>query len=272
MHQRTLKKFRDEIYRYYRTNERELPWRMTNDPYNIWVSEIMLQQTQVNRVIEKYRSFLQKFPTVHALAEASLADVLIEWQGLGYNRRGKALHQGAKKVVQDFDGVVPRSRKELESLPGIGHYTAGAIRAFAFNVPEVFIETNIRTVYLHFFFEHRDSTVHDNELLELIEETVDHDNPRDWYLALMDYGAMLKKKGIKLNDKSRHYTKQSKFEGSDRQIRGMILKLLAEYKTLTTKKILTLTRKERPRVEAQLESLKKEGMIIQQKQSWLLAT
>jgi A/G-specific adenine glycosylase len=221
-------------------------------------------------VVEKYTEFVTRFPTVHDLAKAPLSEVLKTWQGLGYNRRGKALHETGKILVGKYGGKVPRDKEALMTLPGIGAYTAGAIRAFAFNVPDVFIETNIRTVYLYFFFDGREQAVHDQEILTCIEETVDHDNPRDWYQALMDFGAHLKAAGVKLNTKSRHYTKQSAFEGSDRQIRGAVLRALSYNPRMTERALVTLTGADRGRLQAQLARLSKEGMIICEKNSWKL--
>jgi A/G-specific adenine glycosylase len=156
-----IKAFQAQIWAFYGVSGRKnLPWRATKNPYNIVVSEIMLQQTQVSRVLEKYPEFLGAFPTVESLAKAPLSDVLRVWQGMGYNRRGLALKRMAEKVVTDFKGKIPRERHELESLPGIGVYTAGAVRAFAFNEPEVFIETNIRRIYIHHFFSNRCSPIY----------------------------------------------------------------------------------------------------------------
>jgi A/G-specific adenine glycosylase len=185
----------------------------------------MLQQTQTDRVIPKYEAFLKKFPDFPTLAQASLAEVLQMWQGLGYNRRAKYLKQCAEVVVKDHAGKLPMLINELKQLPGIGDYTAAAVAVFAFNRPVAVIETNIRSVYLHHFFPDEDE-VSDQQLIALIEQTVDQINPREWYYALMDYGVYLKKTYGNANRRSKHYTKQSTFEGSDRQIRGKILKLL----------------------------------------------
>ncbi len=189
----------------------------------------MLQQTQVARVIPKYTAFLKKFPTWKALASAPLSDVLKEWQGLGYNRRAKFLQQTAKIVTEKYKGKFPKQASEIEELPGIGPYTARAVATFAFNSPEIFIETNIRTVFTHHFFNGRgqSSSVHDKEILPLIERELNKSKmePRDFYAALMDYGSHLKANGIRINNKSKHYTKQSKFEGSLRQKRAAALRV-----------------------------------------------
>ncbi|MFC1509819.1 A/G-specific adenine glycosylase, partial [Candidatus Omnitrophota bacterium] len=208
--------FRRTIYSYYKKHQRQLPWRETSDPYCITVSELMLQQTQVDRVIDKYNLFIREFPDFAALAQASLLDVLRVWQGLGYNRRAKALREIAIKVMNDYKGILPSSPDLLKTFPGIGPYTAQAITAFAFNKPAVFIETNIRCVYIHFFFNSR-TEVKDGDIFPVVEQTLDSGNPRKWYSALMDYGVMLKKEHLNPGRKSAHYSKQSRFEGSDRQ-------------------------------------------------------
>jgi A/G-specific adenine glycosylase len=204
---------------------RDMPWRQDTRPYYVLVSEIMLQQTQVDRVTAKFQQFIVAFPTVQALAEASLADVLTQWSGLGYNRRAKFLHETAKKLVAEYSGKFPQTLAELTSLPGVGVNTAGAILAYSFNQPVVFIETNIRTVYFHHFFSDQ-QMVDDKQLRELVEQTLDHEHPREWYWALMDYGAELKHRGLGRIDQSRHYKKQAPLRGSLREVRGMILKSL----------------------------------------------
>jgi A/G-specific adenine glycosylase len=218
-----------ELKKFYKNNGRgHLPWRKTKDPYKILVSELMLQQTQVARVLPKYQSFLKHFPTFAALAKAPLSEVLSEWQGLGYNRRAKFLHHAAKVVVGEHKGKFPKNPEVMQILPGIGHYTARAISAFAFNKPEVFIETNIRTVFIHHYYSSilQNTRITDAELLPLIERDLKKSKmePRDFYAALMDYGSYLKASGVRVNNKSAHYTKQSKFEGSARQKRAALLR------------------------------------------------
>ncbi len=220
-----ISEFRQIVLDHFYATDRQLPWRNTDDPYAILVSEIMLQQTQAERVIPKYQAFLHELPSWHALAQAPVEQVLRLWQGLGYNRRALALQRTAQSVSYDHDGILPRTTEELQKLPGIGPYTAGAVLAFAFNQPVVMIETNIRRVYLHHFCQDRQD-VPDKELLELIRQSVDTENPRIWYYALMDYGAWMGKQGANANTRSKHYTKQSKFEGSHRQLRGKLLRLI----------------------------------------------
>lgn len=252
--------FRDTIYEYYRRHARDFPWRETDDPYRIMVSEIMLQQTQADRVIPKYKAWVKRFPTVNSLATARLRDVLALWQGLGYNRRAHALWRGAQLLVRDHHGRIPTQLTELDALPGIGKATACAITAFAFNQPVVFIETNIRTVFIHFFF-HTKQRVTDEDLLPLISKTLDKDNSRDWYWALMDYGAMLKKQHPNPSRRSAHYTKQSPFLTSNRRIRGLIIKQLVTRPALSSaalgKKLAVDPRK----IQANLAQLEKEGLI-----------
>ncbi len=187
----------------------------------------MLQQTQVDRVISKYSTFISTLPSFEALGVASQIDVLHMWQGLGYNRRALALKRLAEQVILKHHGQLPKSVELLEELPGIGPYTARAVAVFAWNDPHPLIETNIRNVYTHFFFEGM-GLVEDREILALVVETLPQENPREWYYALMDYGAKLKKTHRDLNSRSKHYTKQTKFNGSDRQIRGGILRVLLE--------------------------------------------
>lgn len=217
--------FRELLWEKARELYRTMPWRENTEPYYVLVSEIMLQQTQVDRVRPKFEAFIESFPTIESLAAAPLAEVLRLWTGLGYNRRAKFLHEAAKKIVNDFDGVFPKTSAELVTLPGVGKNTAGAILAYSFNEPVIFIETNVRTVYFYHFF-HEQDVVHDTELSTIIEATIDHEHPREWYWAIMDYGSYLKKQGVGNIKKSQHYKKQSALKGSVREIRGQIIKQL----------------------------------------------
>lgn len=202
-----------------------MPWRTNPEPYWVVVSELMLQQTQVSRVLPKFETFVAQFPDWQSLAGAPLAAVLTAWQGLGYNRRARYLHEIAKVVVRRYDNQLPDSYTELVQLPGIGPGTAGAVLVYAYNKPVAFIETNIRTVVIHHFFQQQE-TVSDRELLPLIQTTLPSSDVRNWYWALMDYGAFLKSSGNRAARRSRHHAVQSKFEGSRRQLRGRVLKLL----------------------------------------------
>jgi len=189
----TVRRFRNQVYSYYGEYGRDLPWRMIDNPYHILVSEIMLQQTQVKRVLEKYEQFTRVFPDFPSLAGAPLRKILREWQGMGYNRRAIALKWIALKVVGEFHGNLPSSVEGLMTFPGVGRATASAITTFAFQHPTVFIETNIRRVFIHYFFYDM-VYVKDSEIFPLVEKTLDTSNPRVWYYALMDYGVMLKQK------------------------------------------------------------------------------
>ncbi len=226
--------FQKLVWKAYSENRRDsLPWRKTKDPYKILVSEVMLQQTQVDRVIPKYEAFIKKFSNVNQLAKAPQSEVLSMWQGLGYNRRALFLKKTAEAVVKEFNGKFPKSVDELIKLPGIGQSTAGAISNFAFAAPAVFIETNIRAVYLHHFFSGI-SDVSDIDIKTIIDKTLDRSNPREWFYALYDYGTVLKKqlgsKKTLVHKQSKHYNKQSTFKGSNREVRGQILKVLIEAK------------------------------------------
>ncbi len=252
--------FRKKIYNYYAKESRSLPWRRNLNPYRVLVSEIMLQQTQVERVREKYREFLDAFPDVATLSRAPLQKILAVWQGMGYNRRALALRALARKVVDENRGMLPSDPEQLIALPGIGKYTAGAIAAFAFNKPVVFMDTNIRRVYIHEFFYDRE-LIHDREIIPLLERTMDRGNPRKWYNALMDYGAMLKQEQRNPNRKSVHYVRQSPFENSNRQVRGKILKVLVKEAALNTSQIVAKTGMDVERVKKNLVQLADEGFV-----------
>ncbi|MBI4250767.1 A/G-specific adenine glycosylase [Candidatus Uhrbacteria bacterium] len=222
--------FRRTILTWYRKHGRhDLPWRTTRDPYNILVSEVMLQQTQIPRVIQKYREFLRAFPTLRALAAARARDVLSCWQGLGYNRRGLYLQRATQQIMDRFHGTFPKNVAQLESLPGIGPYTARAVAVFSWNSPELLLETNIRRVMLHFFFPDQDR-VPDSLIEPLLQKVLYKKDPRTWYWALMDYGAGPLRKIMNPNRRSKHYSRQSKFEGSRRYVRAKVVSLLLSRK------------------------------------------
>jgi len=267
------KQFVNEVLAYYRENGRQtLPWRQTHDPYKIFVSEIMLQQTQVERVIPKYNAFIEHFPTVTALAEASLAAVLILWQGLGYNRRAKYLHECAKQVVKMHGGLFPSSESDLRALPGVGAYTAGAIMAFAYNVGLPIVETNIRTVYIHHFFRNK-SDVHDREIMVLLKQTLPEQNARAWYYALMDYGSHLKRSGHNKGTSSSQYKKQATFAGSNRQLRGTIVRLLTQEIRCTKQFLYKNMGDFTPsKINEQLLRLGMDGLIVKNGRTYQLAT
>jgi A/G-specific adenine glycosylase len=255
-----VRRFRKTVYDYFLQNGRKLPWRETSDPYKILVSEIMLQQTQVQRVMGKYTDFIGRFPDFESLAAAPLREILAAWQGLGYNRRARSLQQVAQRVAKDFNGLLPDSVAVLVTLPGIGKATAGALVAFAFHQPSVFIETNIRRVFIHTFFPKSDR-VTDRQILPLVEQTLDREQTRSWYYALMDYGVMLKSLNPDPNRRSAHYGKQQPFQGSDRQIRGLILKFLAETPALSEERLVRVVGKDPHRTKLLIEQLAREGFL-----------
>ena len=265
-----VRKFRNMIYRYYGKHGRNLPWRLTSDPYHILVSEIMLQQTQVQRVMGKYEQFTRKFPDFPSLARSPLRMILKEWQGLGYNRRAMALKRIAQKVMKEFRGNLPASVETLITFPGIGRATASSIAAFAFHEPTVFIETNIRRVFIHSFF-HDTSNIKDVEILPLVEKTLDTSNPREWYYALMDYGVMLKKGYENPNRRSAHYQKQTPFQGSNRQVRGMILKVLTRESYISEREIMRKLQMSSEILSGNLIQLQKEGFIKRERKKFTIA-
>lgn len=217
---------------YYSENPRTMPWRNTDDPYKILVSEVMLQQTQVDRVIPKYELFVKRFPTIASLAAASKADVLSLWSGLGYNRRALWLHETSKEIMKRFNGAVPADPEILAGFKGIGIHTASAVCVYAYNQPLVFIETNIRAVYIHHFFSDT-ADVSDEDILHHVKATLDRKNPRQWYWALMDYGSYIKKRYKNPARKSKHYGIQPQFKGSRRQLRGAIIRDLLDKRQMS---------------------------------------
>lgn len=253
-------KFRNLMYEYFGANGRAFPWRETDDPYRILVSEIMLQQTQVERVRNKYIAFVERWPNIQSLSQASLKDVYSLWSGLGYNRRAKALLEISKIVVSEYKSQLPKTIEKLIKMPMLGHATAASICAFAFNKPVVFLETNIRRVLIYFFFEGR-KDIYDRELLPVAASVLDASDPRNWYYALMDYGFFLKRNLPNPNIKSKHYYRQSPFENSDRQIRGQILKVLDTHGQIKKTQMTDLLNFSTSRVYNCLDRLEQEGLI-----------
>ncbi len=252
--------FQKLVYSYFVEQQRNLPWRKGNDPYLVLVSEIMLQQTQVERVLPKFNAFMDQFPTLTILATAPLPELLAAWQGLGYNRRAMNLQRAARMIMEEWNGIIPDDPALLQQLPGIGPYTAGAITAFAFNRPVVFLETNIRAVLLHIFFSDREG-VSDKELTSIAEEVLDPEHPRDWYNALMDYGSDLKRRFPNPSRRSRHHTTQSRFEGSDRQVRGAILKLLLKKHVMSIAELAGKVQSDSTRVRIIIGKMASEGIV-----------
>ena len=274
-----IARFRRRVLDHYRRHGRRFPWRQTRDPYRILVSEFMLQQTQTARVLGHFDPFVARFPDVGTLATADRGEVLALWSGLGYNRRAVALHRSAALIAERFGGSVPSGEQDLRALPGVGPATAGAVQAFGFGLPAVFVETNIRRAVLHELFPGRES-VSDRELLPVLEQALDRADPRTWYWALMDYGAALARSGStpdrpsptlpnpvlpNPNRRSAHYTRQSRFDGSNRQQRGLILRVLAERGPLPVAELCALIGAEdragHERARRNLDAMTAEGFL-----------
>jgi A/G-specific adenine glycosylase len=249
------------IYHLYENKRRSFAWREHISPYRVIVSEIMLQQTQTDRVADKFEKFITAFPDFETLSRAPFSDVLLYWKGLGYNRRALALQKIASIVTHEHAGIVPHDIKTLESWPSIGKATARSITTFAFNQPTTFIETNIRTVFIYFFFPNG-IHIYDDELEPLVHASVDQKRPRDWYYALMDYGVMLKKTIGNFSKQSKHHTKQSRFIGSDRQLRGVILQMLLDEKHIDYNLLCLTLDKDQDRVKKIVNDLYKEGFLF----------
>lgn len=275
----TTSQFQKIILDWYKKNGRhDLPWRKTRNPYNILVSEIMLQQTQISRVLLKYDDFLKKFPTVESLANANQRDVLSLWQGLGYNRRALFLQRAVQTIHKEYASRFPKAVSALETLPGLGHYTARAVAVFSWNQPHVLLETNIRRVILHFFFSGKEK-VPDSEIASILEHVAYSGNSRVWYWALMDYGAGPLKKIINPNRQSKHYAKQSRFEGSQRFVRAKIVSFLLTIKGGVGSVEIIQKIQNNPHlgryakneeIQRILCLLEQEGFIIKKKQKWFV--
>jgi A/G-specific adenine glycosylase len=256
-----VREFRMKVLTFYRKKGRHLPWRETLDPYKILVSEIMLQQTQVERVIPFYKKFVKLFPDFYSLARATERSVLNAWQGLGYNRRALYLKRAAKIVVKEHNGKLPKVYSALVKLPGVGKGTVGALLAFAWNEPAVFIETNIRRAFLHHFFPKR-RNVSDKALLPFIESALDTKDPRRWYSALMDYGTMLGTLPENPNVRSAQYKKQPVFKGSHRELRGKIIRLRLRHPRVSVATLAATCGTSPVVIRSTLLSLQKEGFAV----------
>ncbi len=222
--ERKIRAFQNKVFSFYRRHKRDLPWRKTTDPYKILLSELMLQQTQVNRVVNYYKHWIKRWPTIHNLAAASRAEVLKAWMGLGYNTRAVHLHKAAQKIVNEFHGDVIKAMEQYKEIPGVGRYTAHAVQIFSTNKDLVTVDTNIRRILINEF--HLPETTSDKELWILAARCLPHGRSREWHNALMDYGALqltAKKTGIKPK------TRQPRFQGSDRQLRAQIMRILLDH-------------------------------------------
>ena len=254
---------------------RDLPWRRTDDPYAILLSEVMLQQTQVFRVVPRYERWLERFPSVDALAAAPLADVLEEWQGLGYNRRAVSLKRTAEQVAERYAGVIPAEDSDLRALPGVGPATAAGVRAFAFGQPAAYLETNVRAVFLHELFGDTDA-VPDSDIMPLVAQTaavaVDAGvSSREWYYALLDYGSHLKRTMPNPSRRSAHHVRQSPFEGSQRQRRARLLRAVMRLRGANTDVLAAECGLEPGLADEILERLTEEGFLTAENGGWRIA-
>ncbi len=251
-----IRRFRRKILSYYKTHGRDLPFRRTTDSYKIAVAEIMLQQTQVDRVVPKYLAWTKKWPDWKTLAKATNRELLTMWSGLGYNRRALYLGRMAKEIVERYDGAMPQDQAALSALPGIGPYTSRAILIFAFNKPLVTIDTNIRRVLIaELDLPHSISA---RELESIALHVLPQRRSRDWHNALMDYGAThmtARKSGVK------PLSRQSKFEGSLRQIRGEIIRQLTTKKRVSLASVAKKLGRTMEDVQKAAKGLEKEGVV-----------
>ncbi|MCX6663249.1 MAG: Fe-S cluster assembly protein HesB [Euryarchaeota archaeon] len=259
-----IQEFQKKVFSFYQKNKRELPWRKTTDPYKILLSELMLQQTQVNRVILYYDKWIARWPAIDALASATRAEVLQEWMGLGYNTRAINLHKAARKIVTEFDNDVLEAMKQYTEIPGVGRYTSQAVKIFSTNADLVTVDTNIRRIFIKEF--HLPDKVSDKELWGLAEQCLPKGRSREWHNALMDYGALhltAQKTGIKPK------TQQSRFEGSDRQIRARILRYLLK-ETMSLSELEKTFGIEQMRLRRILDKMVTEKIIVNKNNSYQL--
>lgn len=269
--------FQQLIWEFYEHHGRhDLPWRTPShkatehktdlDPYAIYVSEIMLQQTQAPRVIDKYETWLADFPSFQAVATASKKEILSHWQGLGYNRRALYIKETAEIITNSFNDKLPSEKEKLLELPGIGPYTAGALQAFVFAKPVIFVETNIRTVFIHHFFADEED-ISEAAIKELVADTLPEKRIKEWYWALMDYGAHLKKTVGNLNTQSSSYQKQSKFAGSNRQLRAELTRFILNNEPVTLSDVrnefseLVEQNERMQSLQTNLQTLQEEGFV-----------
>jgi len=259
--------FRRVVWANYEQAGRAFPWRQKVEPWPILLSEVMLQQTQTERVVPYWTRWVALWPRPADLAAAPLDQVFREWSGLGYNRRARFLAQAAGRIQVDHTGRVPEDPAQLEALPGIGPYTARAVACFAYGRPLAFVETNIRAAAIHFFFQDR-AKVTDAELMPLLDAALDRERPREWHWALMDYGAALKKITANPGRRSAGYARQARFEGSPRQARGAVLRCLAAEGPRPAASLAAACSLSEDRIAGALRSLAAEGMVCEQSGEW----
>jgi A/G-specific adenine glycosylase len=256
-----IDEFKKIVLSNYRQHGRKFPWHYA-EPWGVMVSEFMLQQTQVERVIPYWENWLKLWPQPKALADAPMETALREWSGLGYNRRCRFLKESAAIIANKNDGKVPETPEALRSLPGVGPYMSAAIACFAYNYPAVFIETNIRSAVIHNFFPNRND-VRDSEIIPILEAALERNDPRTWHYALMDYGAFLKRSTANPSRRSAHYTRQSPFNGSFRQARGKVIKALVSMGQCGVEELKRASGLEEEKLYEVLEKLKKESFVAE---------
>ncbi len=266
----SLAAFREDVWAHFRANRREMPWRDVDDPYAVLVSEVMLQQTQVARVLPAYERWLEAFPDVRSLSAAPLPAVLECWQGLGYNRRALGLKRSADQLVARGGGVVPDDFDALRALPGVGPVTAAAVLNYAFRIPTPFIETNVRAVYIDRFFPTAD-LVPDRALRPIVEETWDRDDPRGWGYALMDMGVAIKRAGQDPSRRSSSHRRQSAFEGSRRQARARLLRAVLGESGRASRTYADATGLPVERCDELLDELLREGFLCLEQGRWSIS-
>ena len=262
----SIRAFQSLIWNYYRRHARPMPWRESSDPYHIYLSEVMLQQTQVARVLPRYLQYIKRYPTITEVAQAPLSQLLQMWQGLGYNRRAINMGRACRLMATHHSGRIPQRRKELLALPGVGVATAGAILVYAFGQRAPFIETNIRRLFIHFFFAERPLTdsIADSEIMPLIEKSLPRRKLRHWFYALTDYGAKLARKSPNPNRRAQAYRQQPPFAGSHRALRGAIIRYVLQEKALSRSLLCEhLPAYGTAQIEQALAELAAEGMITE---------
>lgn len=256
---RRIVSFQHKIFSWWTTHNRDLPWRHTRDPYEIMVSEVMLQQTQVLRVLPKYAEFIEAFPTVSILAKTTPADVLRIWKGMGYNRRALYLQKASKVIVVIYHGKFPVSEKELVKLPGLGIYTARAILVFAYGQEVPLVDTNIRQIITHFFF--KDQPQKESIIEEVAKQLVPLGKSWEWHQALMDFGALAM---TNIQYPMTNRKKQKPFKDSNRYYRGRMIDRLRDGEVQQDKLIeecVCLYGKPRSHINSIIASLIKDGLI-----------
>jgi A/G-specific adenine glycosylase len=250
--------FRKKILGFYRPHGRhDLPFRKTKNPYHIVVAEIMLQQTQVDRVVPKYLAWIREFPDWKALAHASRQSILKSWSGLGYNRRAIYLQRMAQTIIKKHKGKLPKNPEDLLELPGVGPYTSKSILIFAFNAPLATIDTNIRRTLIHELKLHPKIPL--NKLGQIAEQLVPKNASRDWHNALMDYATLRLPKTPHIKPLS----KQTRFKGSIRQIRGEVIRRLTTHKHISMTIVARDMKRPITDVKKAAASLHREHLINQ---------